>query len=252
MPRTERILSKSGNYHVMLRAIDRQTVFKDAEDYAKFRFIFNRYRSKYGIKLLAWCMMLNHVHLLIKDTTDSISDFFRIVGTTFVYWYNTKYRRVGHLYQDRFRSEPVEDTSYLLRAIRYIHMNPVDAKICRHPGDYQYSSYSYYFRSGRYTPDTVLFDLISIRDFEAFHFEKNSDKFLDVDDEDKLHLTDDDALRMLRHTLESDDISQIKTLPPTQLKPLLLMLRNRGASYHQIYRITHIPVFRIQNLVKNE
>lgn len=252
MPRTERIKSKSGYYHVMLRGIDRQTIFFDRKDYDKFRSVFNLYRSKYCIKLQAWCMLPNHVHLLIRDPSDSISTFFRIFGTSFVYWYNAKYRRIGHLFQDRFRSEPIEDPSYLLNAIRYIHMNPVKDKICTHPEAYEYSSYRYYFSSGRYAADDVLFGLITLQDFAEFHLGKNEDRFLDVDDECPIRLTDEDAIQMLRHALGCEDLSQLKTLPQIQQKTILQLLRNRGVSFHQIHRITTIPVFIIQNLLKNK
>lgn len=250
MPRVGRIKSASGYYHVMLRAIDRQTIFKDREDYEKFRALFNSFRTKYKIQLLAWCMIPNHVHLLIRDPSESISDFFRVLGTSFVYWYNAKYQRVGHLFQDRFRSEPVEDGTYLLRAIRYIHLNPVHHKICREPDGYKYSSYHYYFHSDSYSADHELFGLITAKDFYQFHQEKNDDKFLDFDDEIILHLTDEEAKRMLTHAIEPIEISQIKTLPQDQQKNLVQMLRIRGASFHQIYRLTGISIRMIQNLLQ--
>ena len=70
--------------------------------------------------------MGNHVHLLIQEGNETtLGDVFRHIGSAFVYWYNIKYERVGHLFQDRYKSEPVEDEAYLLTVFRYILMNPV-------------------------------------------------------------------------------------------------------------------------------
>ena len=249
MPRAARIISDSGYYHVMLRKIDRQLLFKDAQDYEKFRSVFNENRSIYGIKMTAWCMMPNHVHLLIKDPNNSISNFFKAFGTSFVYWYNRKYNRTGHLFQDRFRSEPIEDSSYLLKAIRYIHMNPVKAGICAMPEEYHYSSYAYYFQSGRYSPEDELFGLISLSDFEKFHLEKNEDIFLEDGDDKMDRITDEEARRILKITFHCDDFSHLKELSPDQTKALFHMLQKRGASYSQLTRLSGFSVKEIQSLL---
>ena len=180
MPRAARKKSANGYYHVMMRTVNRELLFKDEEDYDQFRSAFNASREKYKIKMLAWCLMPNHVHLLIKDPEDNLSAFFRIFSSNFVYWYNRKYGRVGHLFQDRFLSEPIEDISYLLKAVRYIHMNPVKANICGKPEEYRYSSYSYYFSSGRYKEDDLFFKTITLGEFRKFHQENNGDGFLDI------------------------------------------------------------------------
>ena len=127
MPRAARIKSSSGIYHVVLRGINRQRIFEEDEDYAKYLNIFKSCRKQCSAKLYAWCLIPNHIHLLLKENNVPLSHIFRKSGSGFVYWYNAKYSRTGYLFQDRFRSEPVEDETYFPTVVRYIHLNPVNA-----------------------------------------------------------------------------------------------------------------------------
>ena len=84
--------------------------------------------------------MGNHVHLLIKASEEPLETVFRRIGAAYVYWYNLKYQRVGHLFQDRYKSEPVENDGYFLAVLRYILRNPVKAGLCASPAEYPYSN----------------------------------------------------------------------------------------------------------------
>ena len=121
MPRSARKKSKTGIYHVMLRGINQQQIFEDNEDSEKFLQILKDCKAISEFKLYAYCLMGNHIHLLIHETEEPIEKFMKRIATRFVYWYNIKYQRVGHLFQDRFKSEPVEDDAYFLTVLRYIH-----------------------------------------------------------------------------------------------------------------------------------
>ena len=127
MPRTARTKSESGIYHVMLRGINQQVIFKDEEDNRKFLEVLNDCKAVSGYKLFAYCLMGNHIHLLIKVEKEDLEQIFKRIGGRFVYWYNGKYSRGGHLFQDRYKSEPVETDEYFLAVLRYIHQNPVKA-----------------------------------------------------------------------------------------------------------------------------
>ena len=137
MPRTARLLSTTGFYHVILRGINRQRIFEDEEDYERFLFLLEHYKTICGYELFAYCLMPNHIHILIKEGKEALSTVFCRIGTSFVYWYNLKYERSGHLFQDRYKSEAVEDDAYFLTALRYIHRNPVKAGLCNDPAEYQ-------------------------------------------------------------------------------------------------------------------
>ena len=109
MPRQARKESGTGIYHVMLRGINRQDIFEEQE---------------------AYCLMSNHVHLLLRERTESISISLKHLTVSYAAYYNKCYQRVGHLFQDRFKSEPVNDIEYFVTLLRYVHQNPVKAGIC--------------------------------------------------------------------------------------------------------------------------
>ena len=129
MPRQARKKSNSGIYHIILRGVNRQQIFEDNEDYYKFLQVVEESKAISGFELFAYCLMSNHIHLLLKEIQEPIEQIMKRITTRFVYWYNIKYQRSGHLFQDRYKSEPVEDDAYFLTVIRYIHQNPVKAEI---------------------------------------------------------------------------------------------------------------------------
>ena len=135
MARQARKKSNSGIYHIILRGINRQQIFEDGEDYSKFLRILEECKAISKFEIFAYCLMNNHIHLLLKEVKEPIEQVMKRITTRFVYWYNIKYQRSGHLFQDRFKSEPVESDEYFLTVIRYIHQKPVKAGLCEKPQD---------------------------------------------------------------------------------------------------------------------
>ena len=245
MPRKARVKSQSGVYHVMLRGNNHQLIFIDKEDNNQFLALLDRFRKECGISLYAWCLMPNHIHLLIKEKDVSLSDFFRKFTSGFVYWYNRKYDRIGHLFQDRFNSEPVENELYFLKAARYIHMNPVKAHICNHPGDFVFSSYAYYFNGTHYKKSDFVFGLMDIASFEKFHFEINDDRFLDIDEDEVTSISDDAVFVLLQSQYGFSDFSLV---PRVKQEMAIDLLLQSGASVNQIRRLTNIDRSVIQSV----
>ena len=138
MPTRPRLSSNLGIYHVVYRGINKQRIFEDSEDYEKFLSILRKYQPICGYKIIAYCLMSNHIHLLIKPGEIPLPRVFQRIIPSFVYWYNKKYQRVGSLFQARFKSRPINNRSQLLIVTRYIHQNPVKAAICNHPRKYKY------------------------------------------------------------------------------------------------------------------
>jgi len=143
MPRHSRKSSKTGIYHIMLRGNERKDIFIDEEDKGKFIKIIFKKKANENFKLYAYCIMGNHIHLVIQEQKETISQIIKRIATSYVYYFNNKYKRVGHLFQDRYKSETIEDEAYLLSAIRYIHNNPEKANIAKKE-KYKWSSYSSY------------------------------------------------------------------------------------------------------------
>ena len=143
MARPIREKSGTGVYHVMLRGINRQDIFEDEEDYRQMtsilRGLTDRYDDK-GLRLpplcifYAYCLMSNHIHLLIQEREEHISEVVKRIGVTYAHYFNKKYERNGHLFQDRFRSEPVDSIEYFVILLRYIHQNPLKARIVAQKG----------------------------------------------------------------------------------------------------------------------
>ena len=244
MPRAARVKSISGNYHVILRGINKQRIFEDDQDYQKFRWILTDVKKKYNYSLFAWCLMPNHIHLLINERQTTLSQIFREAGSRFVQWYNTKYKRTGHLFEDRFLSEPVDEESYFLTVVRYIHMNPVKAGLCIHPVEYRYSSYGYYFNNDKYADNSILFGLVEKREFEQYHQEKCEDICLDID---KL-LTDKQAEAVARKVSGCERIAMVQSLPEEKRFLTIQALLRAKASVSQISRLTGIPIGIIENI----
>lgn len=237
MPRAARKKSTSGFYHVILRGINRQRIFEDAEDYERYLWLLTKYKDQCGFALYAWCLMPNHIHILLKEGKEPLSQVFQRIGASFVYWYNGKYERVGHLFQDRYKSEPVEDNTYFLSVLRYIHRNPVKAGICAEPSEYPYSSYRNYFENDAIDHDLVE-ELISKDDFESYHRENDDDCCMDIQDKSVRRITDEDARRLLRETFSCENVSQAQRLPEEDRIQAIRLLLDAGASIRQVSRLT--------------
>jgi len=125
--RKQREKSESGIYHAMLRGINRQIIFEDDEDREMFTGTANASRGENNYRVYAYCLMDNYVHLLLHERDDSVSTAGKRIASRYVYWFNKKHDRNGHLFQGRFKSEVVEDDRYFLTVLRYIHQNPLMA-----------------------------------------------------------------------------------------------------------------------------
>ncbi|MDQ0233157.1 REP-associated tyrosine transposase [Metabacillus malikii] len=249
MPRRARTKSVSGIYHVMLRGVNRQEIFHDDEDCYRFLDLLKMYKEKLDYKLYAWCLMNNHVHLLIEEGNESISNTMKRIGVCFVYYYHEKYKTVGHLFQDRFRSENVDTSRYFLTVVRYIHQNPVKAGITEKPVDWRWSSCLGYYGRRVYPAKLLdkqkLFNLFShdnvvaMQLFKEFNEKENDDECLE--DHIRLRLTDEEAREFIKTILSPIEIAQFKTLPKNQRNEFLQQIKQlQGISQRQSARILGI------------
>lgn len=143
MPRQARLRSNTGIYHVMLRGNERKSVFIDDEDKQKFIDILFAKRDACAFLLYAYCIMDNHAHLVLREGNEDISSVMKKLGISYVHYFNNKYKRVGHVFQDRYKSETIENDKYLLAVIRYVHKNPEQAGVAK-MNDYPWSSWNRY------------------------------------------------------------------------------------------------------------
>ena len=237
MSRTARQPSSTGIYHVILRGINRQRIFEDEEDYERFLFLLDHYKAICGYEIYAYCLMPNHIHILIREGKESLSTVFRRLGTSFVYWYNLKYERSGHLYQDRYKSEAVEDDAYFLTALRYIHRNPVKAGLCNDPGEYPYSSFPHYFDSSMIDSDFAL-GLLGKDEFILFNEKAVEDTCMDITEKPGRRISDGQLKRILEEQGPCKNVSQFQALPEDKKTSLLQLLLSSGGSIRQVSRLT--------------
>jgi REP element-mobilizing transposase RayT len=144
MPRRARIKGINTTYHVIIRGNERKNIFGVDSDKVYFIETLNKMKERYNFIIEVYCLMDNHVHILIDDNGNDISKLMKSINISYAYYYNKVNTRVGHLFQDRFISEIIEDDAYLLTVSAYIHNNPVRAGIVRKPEEYKWSSMGAY------------------------------------------------------------------------------------------------------------
>ena len=128
-------------YHLMERGIRRQEIFKEEMDYQMFLAILKKVVESYETTVHAYCLMTNHIHLLLETNVSEIGRIMQKIAGDYARTYNRKYGYRGHLFEDRYKSCLVKDDAYFLQTSRYIHLNPVKARMAAHPEDYRWSSY---------------------------------------------------------------------------------------------------------------
>ena len=239
MPRQARRKSESGIYHIMLRGINKQVIFEDEEDNFKFLETLKKYKAISGYKIFAYCLMSNHVHLLLKIEKEDIDLIIKRVASSYVYWYNWKYKRNGHLFQDRFKSEPVENDSYFLTVVRYIHQNPLKAGVCKSIDGYNFSSYNEYVKKADLVDTDFCLGIIDKEQFVEFNNEYNEDVCLEIE-KDNFRLTDDEAREIIFKISKCRTITQFQNLNIDKRDKCLKLLRVNGLSIRQISRLTGI------------
>src|SRR3990172_3879174 len=144
MPRHPRIVFSNAWYHVMNRGAGRQTIFRNNDDYDLFLSLLGEITERYGIEIHAYCLMGNHYHLLIHTPSPAMSAAMRHLSSVYTKRFNRAARRDGPLFRSRFKSIVIDAESYLVHVCRYIHRNPLHAKLVNNLADYPWSSYCGY------------------------------------------------------------------------------------------------------------
>lgn len=243
MARIPRERSETGIYHVMIRGINKQIIFQDNEDKEKFIFKVKEYEDLGKYIIYSYCLMDNHIHILLKEMEDEISTAIKRISSSYVFWYNNKYDRSGHLFQGRFKSEVVNSTEYLLTVMRYIHKNPVQANIVLNPEDYIWSSYNEYIYEEFNANKNFILNHFShnkkraLKLFKEYHIDDTKDNCLDI--KDKRLLSDTELINIINKL--DIDITEIEKLDKVKKYNVLRKLKSiEGTTIRQISRITGV------------
>ncbi|WP_461207861.1 transposase [Clostridium sp. DL1XJH146] len=140
----ERIWYPDNTYHITIRGNRRNDIFRDEEDFEIYITLLEGNIKFYEneFELVCYCLMDNHVHLLLHTYNKHMKYFMARLNGVYAKFFNEKYNYCGHLYEKRYFSELIENDSQMLQTSRYIHLNPVRAKMVEKPEDYRWSSYS--------------------------------------------------------------------------------------------------------------
>jgi REP element-mobilizing transposase RayT len=132
-------LDVAGFHHIINRGVAKSNVFNSNDDKDKFLEIICKACRDYKVNIHDYCLMDNHYHLLVETTTNNLSLFMRQINSNYAIYFNKKNNRVGHLWQGRYKSFYIAEQSYLYELFRYIEHNPIEAKICKKIGEYNYT-----------------------------------------------------------------------------------------------------------------
>ena len=249
MPRRARRIAESGIYHVMMRGVNRDAIFLEEEDGDRFLHALDQTRKLSGCRVLAYCLMPNHVHLVLRIADEPIGAVIKRLGVRYAGWFNRKYGRVGHLFQDRFRSEPVEDDGYFVSVIRYVWDNPVEAGLSPSAEKYRWSSRRFLGRPSlvdeselrRLMPPGAMDQPASVRTVSSVEDSTTGQGR-------PPRYTADEVGLMLAHACGARSAEDFRYLSPQAQRRAICELRTRSVSYAQIARATGLSNSRVRRV----
>ena len=234
-------------FHVMVQGHNKEYIFK--KDKIKKKYLKLMKENEKEIEILAYCIMGNHVHMLIHTSKiDDMSKFMHKVNSEYAMYYNyIEKGRVGSVYRDRYKSEPIYDERYFFKCINYIHENPVKANIVPKCENYEYSSYNDYINKIGCAKKEVLKKVFDNQNYiEVLNmYNKNVNLFLDIEKENKI----DDAINDYLE-ITNKKITQILD-DEKNLKKIIMHIKNiTNVTYDEIQEKFNISRNRIANILK--
>ena len=261
MPRITRENQKTitNTYHIIIRGVNKQDIFFDEMDKNKFLNEIIKTKEKFEFEIYAYVLMSNHVHFTICDNNDYISKIMHRLCTTYAIYFNKKYGRVGHVFQDRFKSISVNTEAYLLDLVRYIHNNPQKAGICDFD-KYKWSGYHDYYTAdfnNKITDIDFILELFgsdkkkAIAKFEQFS-KKTNVNFIDTSLEYDFSLSDEEAIELIKKLTSINDLSKVKNYNTNiRNKIIYEIAKIEGINLKQIARIMEMSERNVQRIVKD-
>lgn len=242
MPSAPRTVSESGLYHVVARGNGKQLIFTDDADRSAFLAYLERFAEADDIQVIAWCLMDNHVHLVVEDQGQQLGLAVGSLLGAYAKYFNQKTGHVGSVFQPRFFSETIDTDDYLLATVRYVHINPAKAGICP-ASDYRWSSYREYAEGsgGGFCSTAMVLDML--QGPKGFVELCTGGQPGDIGFEGVVKLSSDEALEVANGIAASfgcADASSVKALPAARRNEVIAALRGNGLTIKQIERLTGI------------
>lgn len=222
----------------MARGVGRSIIVEDDEDRMFFLKLLGRSIDDCDVVLHAWCLMDNHYHLLAEADLSDLAAMMKKLNSLYALYFNRRHDRVGHLFQGRFRSEPIETDEYFLTVLRYIHQNPVRGHLSD-TCDYAWSSYRGYVDAPRLVDNKLAVSMLGgEQGFREFHCIFNdSDPCIDID-RVRTTFTIEQAILAARQTLQDVRIEEVSRLDRKRRDEAIRTLKAAHLSVRQIERLT--------------
>lgn len=237
MPRRARDIANSGMYHVVQRGNGRALIFEDESDMKMLLSLLKRKRCEYGMLVCGWCLMDNHVHLLLCDQASCLSSFLHAVFTACAVYFNARWGHCGSVFQSRFRSVAINSDGQLLAALRYIHMNPEKAGLCR-ADSYPWSSHAAYLDGSDLLDAGPVFELLNgAEGYRSWFYEERGQAYCFREGR---KIPVEDELDMARGVLDGVHPAEIKGWHGVERNEALQKLRDSGFTVRQVERMTGV------------
>lgn len=265
MARQSRKTSLTGIYHVMLRGINRQDIFLNREDYWKFvKILHGQVNPKNDLGqplppkcyFYAYCLMPNHIHLLIREKTEPLGNVIKSIGIAYAAYFNKKYERVGHLFQDRYKSEPVNDMAYFLTLIRYIHQNPIAGGLTKRVEDYPWSSWIEFEAPEKcqmpVCTTSAVTKRVSLGELKGLVDEPlaKSAVVLEFDKDERDQMAEEDLREFLSDHFRIADPQAVGELPEPQREAVLRAAHHYGISIRRLAQLTGLSTHAIYKAMR--
>lgn len=240
MGRVAREESHTGYYHVMMRGNNKNMIFSNASEKLYFLEQLNLQVKERNIEVVAYCIMDNHVHLLIGSDLEDMSEAIKRINIRFARRYNNKYEKIGHVFQDRFKSEVIHNDGHLVQVMRYIHNNPVKANMVNKAEEYTWSSYNSYINKKDRLIHSKTKDMImeifsgSIEEYKKFHLMDDTEEFLEIK-EDLEREREERARRIISDYCKKYKVSKLEELANKRhiLEEIIIEMLNKSRLPHR-------------------
>ena len=248
MPRESRETFKSGFFHIMVQGINKEYIFQKNEDKDFYLFLMKKYIHKFKVHIISYCVMNNHTHLILyANDIKEISSYMHNLNLIYGKYYNMNRNRVGYVFRDRYKSQLIYDRDYLFKCMKYIHMNPVKAKMVKQERDYKYSSYNEFINQTDFVTEFIINEVFGNKDYlNIFHHIKEADmQIMDMDNaSDNLKNAIKEYLKY--HFLQIEDIANDNS----KIYYFSKYLISKGFRNKQIAEVLNISQSKLSKILK--
>ena len=260
MPRIarENLKTITKTYHIIIRGNNKQDIFTCENDRKKFINLLKKTKEEYSFRVYLFVLMTNHVHFVIYDENDRMSKIMHKLCSSYAKYFNKEYNRVGHLFQDRYRSISVNDDKYLFNLIRYIHSNPEKEGIGSIT-EYKWSSYGDYINrnKNKITDTEFILGLFeskqedALSSFIKFNAKEDKRGYLETKLICENKLSDDEAIIYIKEILGIDNILLITNYNKEIRDSYIYKISKiRGIYKNQIARILGISERSVERIIE--